>query len=299
MSRTVLTQALGQVLRWLRVEHRPHVVAGSLPRGVSVAQDQADVYVPMQRGEISSFLDEAEQRFCKFCCVRRCSRGLDYVILYNRGWSVDLVPVESWSDCSILHAQYFRGRSRQACVQVLEFKSLLKALGLYGADCAVEGFSGFLVELMVQQVGGPRRAHPLELLRFLGKPITDPCDPSRNLEKAVFKGHAVRLLLHLVSVDTGFGHLLRFKALHSPQRDFPGARRHLARMAHVLPLDVRTKGPYLLVRAPVLNHRRWVRRAVPLEAAARVTRPLFLCDQLCCYDQQVYDLTQIPGLVRL
>lgn len=299
MNRVALTEALTRTLIWLKTEGWYYVVSGSLPRGASLAQDQTDIYVPMSGPCVTTFLTEAQAWFTPVFQVERRSRGLDYVTLSGEGWSLDVVPVESLTDCSILHGAHFRGRTGSACIQVLEFKTLLKALGIYGADSAVEGFSGFLVELMVDQVGGPRRLDPVTLARFLLGRITDPVDPSRNLERALFRGHIFRLLAYFRGVRTGSGQLLVFRAQQSRQKDFPAARRYLAQVARALPLEMYTHGPYFFVEAPVLHHRVWVRKTVPPEAAERVRRPLFINDQLCCYEERTFDLNKIPGLIRV
>jgi hypothetical protein len=297
MSRATLLGVLLKVITWLRTRRYTYFTAGSMPRGVSLAEDQLDVYVLMPEIHVTDFLTEARQHFCEYD-VRRRSRGKAYVTLLGTGWSLDLVPVGDPEDCSILHATYFTPRSACACVRVLEFKTLLRALGLYGADPAVEGFSGFLVELMVERFGGPYEADLAELEIFLKGRIADPCKPSRNLQCALFKGHIPRLLAHLRGLRTGTGKLLVFKAQRSQERDFPAARRYLACVARTLPVQMYTRGPFFYIRAPFLTHRLWVRRSVPLGVADRVTRPLYIADQLVYYEERCVDLEKVPGLVR-
>lgn len=140
-----------------------------------------------------------------------------YVRFHFQGRKIDLVPAYRISDSSermsavdrsVLHTRYVRNalKVRQAD-EVLLLKQFLKANSLYGAEIKVEGFSGYLCELLIIRFGtftklikaasgwdeafidlkrhyGPKeKAEALE--RFGPFTVIDPTDKERNVAAAV------------------------------------------------------------------------------------------------------------------
>ncbi len=141
-----------------------------------------------------------------------------YVTLLHGNFEVDVVPcykVErgerpiTAADRSPLHTRYVASRlsnDQRADVRVL--KAFLRGIGVYGAEIKVEGFSGYLAELLIIRYGtfidllgrasrewkpydiyiDVEGAHsPEELRRRFRAPmvVVDPVDPGRNVASAV------------------------------------------------------------------------------------------------------------------
>ena len=139
---------------------------------------------------------------------------------YLRAWlgnyKIDVVPSYKISDASELssavdrsplHTRYVNSRLSPAQKNdVLLLKAFAKALGVYGAEAKVEGFSGYLCELLIIKYGSfmgaleaasdwnapafeIERRHGPEKLRemFPNAPMIaiDPVDPNRNVSAVV------------------------------------------------------------------------------------------------------------------
>lgn len=141
-----------------------------------------------------------------------------YLVGTFRGRSVDLVPAYavpsaaakmSAVDRTPFHTAWVTGRLDDAArAQVRLAKRWLKGVGVYGAQTAVGGFSGYLVEVLVAHFGSfakvldwlaaeakPRRivspslqgADRLDQVKDEVSPlvVVDPVDPARNCSAAV------------------------------------------------------------------------------------------------------------------
>jgi tRNA nucleotidyltransferase (CCA-adding enzyme) len=128
-----------------------------------------------------------------------------------KGFQVDLVPCfkvrdtrrkMSAVDRTPFHTRYVKenlGKGQADQVRLL--KRFMKGVGCYGAEAKVQGFSGYLCELLVMRFGGFRevlesastwkRGEHMELEGHEGKDFTepltfiDPVDTSRNVASAV------------------------------------------------------------------------------------------------------------------
>jgi len=142
-----------------------------------------------------------------------------YVTGTYDGFDVDLVPcfdVESASetrsavDRSPFHTAYVREQlDSESTTAVRLTKQLLKGIGAYGSDLKTEGFSGYLVELLVLEYGDVRSL--LEAASAWSPPVrldpenhgksefedplvvVDPTDPHRNVAAVVSADHVARL----------------------------------------------------------------------------------------------------------
>ncbi len=129
------------------------------------------------------------------------------------GFSVDAVPGFAIADPSHplsavdrtpFHQAYLSERETPALVaQVRLAKQFLRGLGVYGSEARTEGFSGYLVELLVLKYGSLRAllsaAHRWRIPARLMDPrdeaprlpedialvLTDPVDPHRNVATAL------------------------------------------------------------------------------------------------------------------
>lgn len=134
-----------------------------------------------------------------------------YLTLAYNGFNVDVVPCIRMSmgekpitaaDRSPLHTLYLRDRLRGLEDDVRLLKLMMKRIGVYGAEVKVQGFSGYLAELLTIAYGGflnvvkaasgwvPFRVR-ISLtahggVRFNAPLVViDPIDPNRNVAAAV------------------------------------------------------------------------------------------------------------------
>jgi len=141
-----------------------------------------------------------------------------YVTMKFKGFDVDLVPCYDVSDPSKIQSAVDRSPHHQRYVkakltpkladEVLLAKQFLSGVGAYGAELQVQGFSGYLCELLVLHYGSfggvvraagkwepgvvldPRGKYPdpgEARALFPGQPLImiDPVDPNRNVAAAV------------------------------------------------------------------------------------------------------------------
>ncbi len=139
------------------------------------------------------------------------------------GFRVDAVPGFSITDPSQplspvdrtpFHQEYLSGRETPEIVsQVRLAKQFLRTLGVYGSEAKTEGFSGYLVELLVLRFGSMRgllRAArtwrlPVRLAEAGKEPprlpadvaliLADPVDPHRNVASALSRRNLALVIL--------------------------------------------------------------------------------------------------------
>lgn len=138
-----------------------------------------------------------------------------------RGFQVDLVPAFrirdtrkklSAVDRTPFHTEFVRKNLEKGLAdQVRLLKRFMKGTECYGAEAKVQGFSGYLCELLVMRFGSFKKVleaardwkvgEALELPGHPGKefpePLTfvDPVDPTRNVASAVSSDTLVRFVL--------------------------------------------------------------------------------------------------------
>ncbi|MEL9990433.1 MAG: CCA tRNA nucleotidyltransferase [Thermoproteus sp.] len=189
-----------------------------LPEGVDV-----DVFVILPRGHEKSYLDrligaiKSEMERDGLNVETRYAEH-PYLVVYEDGVEVDVVPcfemrpgepVLTAADRSPLHHRYLTTRlNDQLRLEVRLLKKFMKSIGVYGAEVKVEGFSGYLAELLAVHYGSfvevlkaaarwrPYRTvidpegHYKDLkaaARKFKSPLVviDPVDPNRNVAAAV------------------------------------------------------------------------------------------------------------------
>jgi tRNA nucleotidyltransferase (CCA-adding enzyme) len=141
-----------------------------------------------------------------------------YVTMDFEGFRVDLVPCFDIKDPSKLKSAVDRTPHHQRYVreyltpkladQVLLLKQFVRGIGVYGAEARVQGFSGYLCELLIlsrgsfekllEEVAGwkpgvvidlerayPNEAEPKILFERQPLIVVDPVDPKRNVAAAL------------------------------------------------------------------------------------------------------------------
>ncbi len=129
------------------------------------------------------------------------------------GFAVDAVPGYAVADPSHplspvdrtpFHQEYLTARESPALVEEVRLaKQFLRALGVYGSEARTEGFSGYLVELLVLRFGSFRELlraarawrvpvrladagrEPPRLPADVALILADPVDPNRNVASAL------------------------------------------------------------------------------------------------------------------
>jgi len=85
-----------------------------------------------------------------------------YTIGFYKGYNIEIVPcyktkkVKSAVDRTPYHTEYIKRKLRQNKKlrdQILLLKQFMKGIGVYGAEAKIEGFSGYLIELLVINYG--------------------------------------------------------------------------------------------------------------------------------------------------
>ncbi|MBU7016569.1 MAG: CCA tRNA nucleotidyltransferase [Theionarchaea archaeon] len=125
-----------------------------------------------------------------------------YVRNYVNGYEIDVVPayrfregIRSSVDRTPLHTEYVKTHLKDRN-QVRLLKKFVRSIGVYGSDLKVQGFSGYLCELLVIRYGSFmnvleaaadwKKGDPLFLEDFtqhFDEPLifVDPVDPERNV----------------------------------------------------------------------------------------------------------------------
>ncbi len=197
-------------------------IGGSYAKGTWLAEDaDIDVFVRFRE-------DVPEKRFRElgeeigFSALRRfgpCIRYSEHPYVEARvgGTKVNVVPCykvrqgewRSSADRSQFHTKFMRERlDGQGQDQVRVLKKFLKSNGLYGAEISRQGFSGYVSEVLVWNLGSFRGVLEKfaqisesdvigEAAREFGTPVTiiDPVDGNRNLAAAVSSENIARFIL--------------------------------------------------------------------------------------------------------
>ncbi len=189
--------------------------------------------------------------------MRGCKTELSYaqhpyLKAYVGGVKIDIVPcykieraegMGSATDRSQLHVKWVGERIRPAQQDdVRLLKQFLKSLGIYGAQSRVEGFSGYLCELLILHYGSfvktleaagewkqpvldpaGHHADPAALrARFAGAAMVliDPVDPERNVSAVVSHTSLSRFILAARGflAKPGLSYFFKEKAVHDAKK---------------------------------------------------------------------------------
>ncbi len=190
------------------------VVAGSAARGTNLrGSSDVDVFIIYPRDVPRNVMEAEALEIGKSLSSKFEIRYAEhpYVTVWIEGVEVDVVPaykmepgqnIQSATDRTPLHQKFLQDRlSPELKDDVRVMKAFLKGIGVYGAEIRVEGFSGYLVELLVLHYGGAlpllRAAanwKPPVFIDILGHAkakfddplvVVDPVDPYRNVAAPV------------------------------------------------------------------------------------------------------------------
>ena len=188
------------------------LLVGSVAKGTHLSQAEIDIFVCFPRTTPRDALEKVGLELGEFLKDKaRMYAEHPYTRGRWNGFEVEVVPCYRITDASErmsavdrtpLHAAYVIGKlgPRQRD-EVRLLKAFCEGVGVYGAEAKVQGFSGYLCELLVLRYGtfrgvleasrGWLRGVPIELDRRAAKAfpeplaVVDPVDAERNVASAV------------------------------------------------------------------------------------------------------------------
>jgi len=217
----LLFQKIKKAASSLRVEVKPLLV-GSAARGTWLRSErELDIFL-LFSPEVSR--EQLERKGLALARKVAGTAGKEryaehpYITMDFEGFQVDLVPCFEVEDPSKIKSAVDRTPHHQRYVwerlteelrdQVLVLKQFVRGIGVYGAEAKVQGFSGYLCELLilnyksfktlVESAAGwkpgvvidleqvyPNEAEPRTLFERQPLIVIDPVDPRRNVAAAV------------------------------------------------------------------------------------------------------------------
>jgi tRNA nucleotidyltransferase (CCA-adding enzyme) len=208
---------------------------GSLAKGTALRGDiDLYIFILIRREDLSrewleeNVLDPLNERLGRKCRVSRRYASHPYLRVGCSGLEADLVPafwaksideIRTPVDRTPFHTRYVRSRlTEDMRDEVRLLKKFLKSLDIYGAEIRVQGFSGYLTELLIIKYktflnllkevplwreGQVIFVEPVDedestlrsVFRDSSLIIPDPVDPRRNAAAAVSRKSLATLIL--------------------------------------------------------------------------------------------------------
>ncbi len=204
-----LREYIGKAAREANIPGEPLVV-GSVAKDTFLKQPEIDIFVTfppetlredLERWglELGAVLEEPTRRYAEHPYTRGRFKGYDADVVpcYRLDRTSDRM---SAVDRTPFHLEYVKERLK-AKDEVRLLKQFMMGIGTYGAEARVEGFSGYLCELLILQYGSfldvlkeARSWRPQVQLRLEAEPqrefeeslvFVDPVDGQRNAASAV------------------------------------------------------------------------------------------------------------------
>lgn len=206
-----LIEMIVKTIKKLKIKGVEPMVVGSIAKGTYLKNPDIDIFLLFPKEterdelerlglEIGRAVLRGEERYAEHPYIHGIYRGLD----------VDIVPcfkIESPSqkmsavDRTPFHTRYVLDNLKKEQIrEVRLLKQFLKGIGVYGAEAEVQGFSGYLCELLIMKFStfenlirnaqNWRLGEKLSLTKEDGKfedPLVfiDPVDPNRNVASAL------------------------------------------------------------------------------------------------------------------
>ncbi|MDI6708733.1 MAG: CCA tRNA nucleotidyltransferase [Candidatus Thermoplasmatota archaeon] len=200
-----------EAIKKLSVEADPTIV-GSVAKDTWLKNPDIDIFILFPKHIERKKLEELGLKIGKEVLPEGVLKYAEhpYTSGFYKGYEIDVVPcykIEKGAerisavDRTPLHTDYIiENLKDEQKKEVRLLKQFLKGIGCYGAEARVEGFSGYLCELLIIKYGSFRnlikeaqqwrRGKKIELVRSNAKfdsplVVTDPVDPKRNVASAV------------------------------------------------------------------------------------------------------------------
>jgi len=202
--------------------HIEPMLVGSVAKGTHLRDPDIDLFMMFPESTPPEVLKAKGLEIGRaVICGREHYAQHPYVRGEFKGFQVDLVPCYrirdtrhrmSAVDRTPFHTEFVKKNLKKSQAdEVRLLKRFMKGVECYGAEAKVQGFSGYLCELLVMRFGTFRgvleaasrwkAGESLELPGYEGKefdePLTfvDPVDPSRNVASAVSMETLLRFVL--------------------------------------------------------------------------------------------------------
>ncbi|MDI6738461.1 MAG: nucleotidyltransferase domain-containing protein [Nanoarchaeota archaeon] len=154
------------VMKQIRIPNAVPVLGGSFAKGTWLSGNHdVDIYVRFSKAvysgkNISILLEKELKKSFKNLELLHGSR--DYFQLKMKDFTVEIVPIieinhadeaENITDVSLLHVQWV-SRHRQLLDDMRMAKAFFKANRIYGAESYIQGFSGYVLEILTLYYSG-------------------------------------------------------------------------------------------------------------------------------------------------
>ena len=188
------------------------VLVGSVAKGTNLKDGDLDVFVRFDRKYPRAKMEKWGLSIGHFVLSNGKEKYAEhpYVTGFIYGKKVDIVPCYSMDqgekklssvDRTPLHTEYVKSKlSPEGKDEVRKLKLFMKYIGVYGADARISGFSGYICELLIINMGGFQKTiEAFSALRgklMIGDPeytegfdsaaiVIDPTDKTRNAAAAI------------------------------------------------------------------------------------------------------------------
>ncbi|MDD4878472.1 MAG: CCA tRNA nucleotidyltransferase [Candidatus Nanoarchaeia archaeon] len=164
-EKSVLTIA-SAVMQKIRIPNATPVLGGSFAKGTWLkGNHDVDIYVKFSKASYSgkniSILLEKELKK-SFKDIELLHGSRDYFQMKMKDFTIEIVPIieinhsdeaENITDVSLLHVQWV-SRHRQLLDDMRMAKAFFKANRIYGAESYIQGFSGYVLEILTVYYSG-------------------------------------------------------------------------------------------------------------------------------------------------
>ncbi len=149
-----------EILNKISIKDAKPVLGGSGEKGTWLrGTHDIDIYVKFnpkkyENGEISQILKKALKK--SFGKAETLHGSRDYYRVYKEGYTIEIVPIlnikkvteaQNITDVSPFHAEWVKKHKKGDEIRLA--KAFCRAQGCYGAESYIQGFSGYVLEILV------------------------------------------------------------------------------------------------------------------------------------------------------
>ena len=191
-----------------QIDNVKYQLAGSVAKGTFIdGHREIDVFLLMDSQNIAKFWAVLPNIFKTY---KKHHTSIPYVTVNYAEYTIDIVPVGpsgQYSDVkskkvknleTLDHVPYVKSRlTPKNLKRILQIKTKFKNGGIYGAESAIGGFSGYFCQLL--GLAGPTKSLTILNQIINGLPFLDPVNLRRNIGAAVLPEVAItgyRLILN-------------------------------------------------------------------------------------------------------
>ncbi len=193
------------------------ILVGSVAKGTHLKNPDVDIFIRYSTHYTREFIEKNTLEIGSMVLENPVKRYAEhpYVHGYFNGFEFDIVPCYRIEDSkqkitavdrTPFHTEYIKKNMNEEMKdQVRILKQFLKGIGIYGAEAKIEGFSGYLSELLILKFGtfmdliksaSRWRAYKIITIEKINQKnlyekfknpliVIDPVDPKRNVASAL------------------------------------------------------------------------------------------------------------------